>query len=97
MTEYYKRYLFFFFCIAFLFVYHIISFQGYFGYDDVEYAQLAIQLMNGDFEFSANHFSSRIAVIALLALSYQLFGVNDFSSMFPSLLMTIFSLLISGS
>lgn len=94
MNEYSKKYTFLSISIIFIVAYNIIYFQGYFGYDDMEYAQLAKQVINGDFEISSNTFSARWVIIYLLALSYKLFGINEFSSSLPSLLMTISSVLI---
>lgn len=94
MSESSKKYLFLSISILFLLVYNMISFHGYFGYDDVEYAQLAKQVIDGNFGISANTFSARWVIIFLLALSYKLFGINDFSSSLPSLLMTISSVII---
>ena len=79
--------------ISILLVNHFFGYLGHFGYDDMHYARLANDLSNG--VFNANdHYSFRLTLIGLTSLSYQLFGVNDFASALPSLLISILSLLL---
>ncbi len=79
--------------ILFLMFRHIIAFSGYYGWDDMEYAQLSYQWAKGNFALSENHFSYRFPIIFLTGLSYKLFGVNDMSSAIPTLLLTFLILL----
>lgn len=77
--------------IAFVFallIHHLFGYLGHYGYDDMEYAQVAAQLANGGFDFG-NHFSFRLTLVGLTALSYKLFGINDWASAFPALLYSI--------
>jgi len=84
----------FFSLIIFLFVHHFWGFGGHFGWDDMEYAQLAHQWANGTFHISENHFSYRFPVILFTGIAYKWFGVNDFSSALPALIISILILLI---
>ena len=67
---------------------HIFGYLGHYGYDDMEYAQVAARLANGSFD-AGNHFSFRLTLVGLTAFSYKLFGINDWASAFPALLFTI--------
>lgn len=66
---------------ALVFILHFLFFHGgYFGYDDIEYAQIADSLNKKTFFLGNNLYSYRWSVIFPLALIYHLFGVNDFSN-----------------
>ncbi len=71
--------------------YHIFGYLGHFGYDDLHYARLAVDFSNGNVDFN-DHFTFRFPLIILTALSYSVFGVSDFASSIPSLLITILTL-----
>jgi 4-amino-4-deoxy-L-arabinose transferase-like glycosyltransferase len=87
--------LFFLFIILFLFIHHFFGYLGHYGYDDMEYAQLAKQWVDGNFHLSnINHFTYRWTIVGLTGLSYFLFGMNDFASALPSLFVTISILVI---
>ncbi len=75
-----------------LLAFHHWGYVGHYGFDDLEYAELAFRTLKGTVDFT-NHFSYRTAIIWPTALSYWLFGVSDFSSALPPLLAT-FSILI---
>jgi 4-amino-4-deoxy-L-arabinose transferase-like glycosyltransferase len=79
--------------ITILVLHHFTSYLGHYGYDDMQYAKLANDLSNGIFN-PENHFSYRLTLIGLTSLSYQLFGVNDFASALPALLVSVGSLLL---
>lgn len=81
------------FFVSALILHHIFGYTGHSGYDDMEYAKLASSYTHGIFDFN-NHFSYRLPVILLTALSYSLFGVSDFASSLPPLLVTIFILMV---
>ena len=70
-----------------LILHHAYFFYGHFGFDDLHYAELAQRLLRGQFDY-ANQYSYRIVPIGLTALSYQLFGLEDWSSALPALLAT---------
>ncbi|MCB9261965.1 MAG: glycosyltransferase family 39 protein [Flavobacteriales bacterium] len=76
--------------ILFGITYHIAGYIGHFGYDDMQYAQMAFDLLHGKLNLN-DHYAHRIAVVAPLALSYKLFGINDTASALPA----IFAYLIS--
>lgn len=88
------EYLILFVLIIFLFIHHFCGFGGHFGWDDMEYANLAHQWSSGTFHLSNNHFSYRLSVILFTGLVYKIFGVSDFSSALPALLLSIFILLL---
>jgi 4-amino-4-deoxy-L-arabinose transferase-like glycosyltransferase len=75
----------------FIIVYWFLSFDGFYFYDDLTYAKNALHLVNNTFSFSDNLFSQRIALIGATALSYYLFGVGDYATLFPPLLCTLIS------
>lgn len=59
----------------------------------MEYARAAANLANGGFD-SGNHYSFRLTLVGLTALSYKLFGINDWASAFPALLFSIGTLVL---
>jgi len=72
-------------------LYHNTVYTGHYGYDDMEYAKAAVDLLDGEPDYS-NHFSHRIAITAPTAMAFALVGVNDTGSALPAL---IFSFLIA--
>ena len=87
-----RRFLLFFYLISLL-LYRIFGYTGHFGFDDMEYAKIAFDLINGNFDY-ANHFSYRFSLVLPTALSYYLFGVNDIASSFPPLIASGCTLLL---
>ena len=83
----------FLFYVTALILYHIIGYIGYFGYDDIHYALLSVDLTNGIINFN-DHFSYRFPVILFTAFSYYIFGISDAASALPPLLATILILLL---
>ncbi len=81
---------------AFLFIlfHHFLGFGGHYGWDDMEYAQLSHQWATGNFFLSDNHFSYRWPIIVLSGISYKLFGVSDFSSSLPAMLISMLILFL---
>ena len=69
-------------------VHHFCFFYGHFGYDDMHYARLSHNLLNGNWDMS-DHYSHRLSVISLTALSYSIFGITDFASGFFPLCMSL--------
>lgn len=82
----------FLFSIVVVIIFRAFGYVGHFGYDDMQYAALATNLLNGDIDFD-NHFTYRLTILAT-ALSYKVFGINDFSSSLPSVLLTIITLFV---
>jgi len=74
-------------------LHHFFGYLGHYGYDDMEYARIAARIANGEFD-PANHYSFRLTLVGLTAMSYKLFGINDFASAFPSLSFSIGSLVL---
>ncbi|MFT5595823.1 MAG: 4-amino-4-deoxy-L-arabinose transferase-like glycosyltransferase, partial [Flammeovirgaceae bacterium] len=66
-------------------------YTGHYGYDDMEYAKAAVDLLDGEPDFS-NHFAHRLSITAPTAVAFALVGVNDTGAALPALL---FSFLIA--
>ena len=69
-------------------LHHLFGYLGHYGFDDMEYARAAARLADGGFD-AGNHYSFRITMVGLTALSYKLFGINDWASALPPLLFFI--------
>lgn len=74
--------------IVVIILYHVFGYIGHYGYDDIQYAKLSSDLINGQIDYN-DHFVYRTPVILLTALSYLVFGINDLASSLPSLFITI--------
>lgn len=79
--------------IAALLLYHATGYSGHFGYDDLHYARLAADFNQGRLDYN-DHYSYRFPVIVLTAFSYRIFGISDFASSFPPLIITILILTV---
>ena len=81
------KYLILLLHLGVLLAYHQFGYLGHYGFDDLHYAQLAHDLNHGILDFG-NHYTYRISIIGLTALSYRLFGISDFASALPPLLVS---------
>lgn len=81
------------FFIILIICYRIFGYTGHFGFDDMQYAEIAANLLDGKVDFE-DHFTFRFTIIAATALSYKLFGINDFASSLPAMTLTILTLVI---
>lgn len=79
--------------ILFIIFFHIFGYIGHYGYDDLHYAEIAHNLLNGKIDFG-DHYVFRVPIIFMTALSYSLFGISDFSSALPSILVSTLILII---
>jgi len=79
--------------IFLLIAYHLFGYTGHYGYDDIHYARLANDFNNGIVDYN-DHFSYRIVVILFTALSYRIFGISDFASSLPAIIVSILILTI---
>lgn len=70
--------------ILFLIAHHLWAFFGHYGYDDLHYAQLAQNLVQGQFN-PGDHYSYRFAILLPTALAYAVLGVSDGASALPPL------------
>jgi len=68
-------------------IHHFFLYSGHFGFDDMEYAELSYNFINGEIDWQ-NHYSYRLVPLMATGLSYSIFGVNDFASALPSLLLS---------
>lgn len=77
--------------LSFLLVvlYYFFGFEGYYGWDDMEYANLAHQWATGTLTLADNHFAYRHPIVVLTGLSYKIFGVTDFASSLPAMLLSM--------
>jgi len=73
--------------IGLLLFHHFFYFYGHFGYDDMHYARLSNNLLQGEIDWS-DHYSYRFTILSLTAISYSIFGINDFASGLPALLLS---------
>ena len=73
-------------------LYHFIGFQTHYGTDDLMYARMANDLMNGNLLLDDHHFAYRWSILGLTALSYQLFGITDLASALPAMVISIITL-----
>ncbi|TVR73846.1 MAG: hypothetical protein EA408_03950 [Marinilabiliales bacterium] len=80
-------YIFLFFVVLII-LNHIFGYFGHYGYDDMLYSRIARNFLNGVTMYD-NSFSFRFTIILLTSLSYLIFGISDFSSSLPSLLISV--------
>ena len=73
--------------LIFLVIHHTHFFYGHFGYDDLHYAELAHELTKEKMDFT-DHYSYRWPILVMTAISYQIFGISDFSSAIPAILIS---------
>ncbi len=85
-------YIFLFFVIIII-LNHVFGYFGHYGFDDMLYSRIARNFANGVTMYD-NSFSFRFTIILLTSLSYLIFGVSDFSSSLPSLLISVLTLYI---
>ncbi len=69
--------------------YYIFAFEGYYGWDDMEYANLAHRWATGTLNLADNHFAYRHPIVILTGLSYKILGVSDFASSLPAMLLSM--------
>lgn len=74
--------------IAVVIIHHLYFFYGYFGFDDMHYCLLSSRLLEGEIDFS-DHYSFRWTILGFTSLAYYLFGISDFSTTLPALLLSI--------
>ena len=76
--------------MIFAFIFRMINFMGIAQGDDFPYSTLANRFANGNFT-ATFIFDVRWVVFAPAALLYKLFGVNDFTSLLPTMVYSISS------
>ena len=77
----------------FIIFYHAFGYLGHFGYDDIHYAKIASDINKGIIDYN-DHFTFRTPVIVLTSISYAIFGISDFASSLPAILISISVLFI---
>ena len=61
----------------FIIIFAILSFDGYFFYDDCDYINYAHQVTIGKFQILGNIFPHRLGIILPLSALYKVFGFSD--------------------
>jgi len=74
--------------IILIILYHLVGYTGHFGFDDLHYAELAANLLHGSVNFE-DHYAYRFPVILFTSIFYLIFGISDFSSSLPALMIAI--------
>ena len=87
-----SRWIFFFY-LSILILFRVFGYIGHFGYEDIHYAELAHNLLNGEVDYG-DYATFRLPVILLTALFYSLFGISDLTSALPAMLASASILLI---
>lgn len=63
---------------------HVFGYLGHYGWDDMHYAEMANDVLQGTIQYN-DHFFYRWPTVFLTALSYKVFGINDFASALPAM------------
>jgi hypothetical protein len=79
--------LMFWFVTLVLLITRYAIFYGYKGSDDLHYAFLSSEVLNGNYDlfFANDIYSGRVVVVLYQALWFKMFGINDFSVCMPSI------------
>jgi hypothetical protein len=80
-------YIFLVFTLVIL-LHHFFGYFGHYGYDDMQYAEIAASLLRGEFIYD-HSFSYRSIIVFSTALSYKFLGINDFASALPSIIISL--------
>ncbi len=80
--------------IILILVHHFFFFFGHYGFDDIEYAGLAEQLVNKKFALGLNHYGYRWGEFVPIAFFYKILGMSDFSSGLWSMFIVVSLLLL---
>ena len=81
------------FFITIIIATHCFSYIGHYGFDDMLFAQLSADVLHGKFNWN-EHFTYRFPTLFLTALSYYIFGITDFASALPSVVINSIGVLI---
>ena len=81
------------FFVVVVICYRMTGYTGHYGYDDMQYAEIAARMVEGDVDFD-DHFTFRFTIIGATALCYRLFGVNDIASSLPAMVVTVMMLTV---
>ena len=92
LKKYSVKYLILLMYLTVIILHHCFGYIGHYGYDDLHYAELSTNLINGSIDYE-DHYSYRFPVILITSLFYSLFGISDLTSSLPALLIT-FSIII---
>ncbi|MGE0562015.1 MAG: ArnT family glycosyltransferase [Flavobacteriales bacterium] len=63
---------------------HVFGYLGHYGWDDMHYAEMANDVLQGTIQYN-DHFFYRWPTVFLTAFSYKIFGINDFASALPAM------------
>ncbi len=73
---------------AFALVYWLAGFPGFWGSDDLWYAENAASIVHGKFSLARDLYVFRWSVLFPLAASFAVFGINDVAGALPFLIAT---------
>jgi len=76
---------------ALIILWHLFANTGFFGYDDLQYAEVAARMVQGEPDWN-DHFSFRWTVTGATALSYRLLGIGDTASALPAMFLSLATL-----
>jgi hypothetical protein len=79
---------------GFTVIFALVTFQGFFFYDDINYLRYAHQVWNGTFQLTDDIHNHRFGLIIPLALMTGLLGLSDFSAILWPLLATLLTLVV---
>jgi len=88
-----EKYLVLLMYLIVIILHHCFGYIGHYGYDDLHYAEISTNLLNGSINFD-DHYSYRFPVILLTSLFYSIFGISDLTSSLPALLLTFSTVVI---
>jgi hypothetical protein len=81
------------FFITIIIAHHLYCYMGHYGYDDIGYARIATHLTQGQIDWH-DHFFYRIIPVLFTALSYIVFGINDFASALPAIVVNSLGVIV---
>ena len=87
------KYSILFLFLLLLALFHKFGYIGHYGYDDMQYAKMAHDFLQGTVDYD-DHFAYRAPPVLLTALSYAIFGISDFASSIPPLITSALILII---
>ncbi len=81
--------LFVYFLSIFIVIFVVVSFDGYYFFDDSTYIDYAYQLQKNSFVLVDDIFAHRLGIILPLATSYKVFGFSDVATIALPLICTL--------
>lgn len=73
----------------------VFFFSGLVGSDDLSYAEFAVKILKGAYVPEASPLSNRIGQIAMIAVSFAIFGINSVALVLPAFLFSALQILLA--